>query len=128
MTRQLLPGIPSPLQLWRSLRLWVGVAYALLILTLSSIPGDSYPSTPILSHDKVIHLVEYAGFAFLLAWTRPATASLVPIIIIASLFGMADELYQSFIPGRGSSAADWIADTIGVAVGVYAFQLWNRRR
>ena len=32
MTRELLPGIPSPLQLWRSLRLWVGVAYALLIL------------------------------------------------------------------------------------------------
>ena len=32
MNHELLPAIPSPLHLWRSLRLWVGVAYVLLIL------------------------------------------------------------------------------------------------
>lgn len=103
-------------------------AYALLIVALSSIPGDSYPTAPILSHDKVIHLIEYAGFAFVLAWARPAAVTLFHIIIFASLFGMADEFYQSFIAGRDSSAADWLADSIGVAVGAYAFRWWNLRR
>ena len=32
MNHELLPAIPSPLHLWRSLRLWVGVAYVLLIV------------------------------------------------------------------------------------------------
>ena len=32
LTRELLPGIPLPLQLWRPLRFWVGVAFALLLL------------------------------------------------------------------------------------------------
>ena len=31
MNHELLPAIPSPLHLWRSLRPWVGVAYVLLI-------------------------------------------------------------------------------------------------
>ena len=104
------------------------LSYALLIVALSSIPGKSYPTALILSHDKVIHLLEYAGFAFLLTWARPAAASALHVIIFASLFGVADELYQSFIPGRDSSVADWAADSIGAAVGVYAFHLWNRRR
>ncbi len=32
MNHALIPAIPSPLHLWRSLLMWVGVAYVLLIL------------------------------------------------------------------------------------------------
>lgn len=104
----------------------LALAYALLIVALSSIPGHSYPSAPILSHDKIIHLIEYAGFALLLAWSRPATVTLWQVVIIASLFGGADEFYQSWIPGRDSSVLDWVADSMGSVIGVYAFRLWDR--
>ena len=104
------------------------LAYALLIVALSSIPGKNFPSAPIFSQDKMIHLLEYAGFAFLLAWSRPAVASLWHVAIFASLFGAADEFYQSWVPGRDSSVMDWLADSVGVIIGVSALQLWKRMK
>jgi VanZ family protein len=37
--------------------------------------------------------------------------------VIASAFGATDEVHQSFVPGRNADVADWVADTLGAAVG-----------
>ena len=36
---------------------------------------------------------------------------------LASLYGATDEFHQSFVPGRDSDVLDWVADTLGAALG-----------
>ncbi|WP_150046112.1 MULTISPECIES: VanZ family protein [Methylomonas] len=42
-----------------------------------------------------------------------------------SLYGLSDEWHQSFVPGRETSALDWLADTLGASA---ASVLCYRRR
>ena len=39
-------------------------------------------------------------------------------ILLTSLYGLSDEVHQAFVPFRDSNWLDWVADTIGAAVGV----------
>jgi VanZ family protein len=43
--------------------------------------------------------------------------------ISATLYGISDEIHQSFVPFREAEVADVIADTIGAFSGVYLYQL-----
>lgn len=108
------------------LRLWGPVcAYAALIFYMSS---QSHPEDqmPFVTHfsDKVMHTVEYAVLGALCYrairysghdwWRRYA----IPVaVLLASLYGVSDEVHQAFVPFRDSSWLDWVADTIGGAVG-----------
>jgi VanZ family protein len=52
---------------------------------------------------------------------------------LSSLYGISDELHQSFVPGRTPDVHDWIADTWGAAVAIgvlsaVAFALRRRTR
>ena len=105
----------------------IAFGYAAVIVALSSIPGTNYPAAEIFTYDKVIHIVEYAGFSFILARARPDNASLMATALFASLFGMGDELYQMMVPGRDSSLLDWIADSAGALAGVYLYGFWRKR-
>jgi VanZ family protein len=108
------------------LRLWGPVcAYAALIFYMSS---QSHPEDqmPFVTHfsDKVLHAVEYAVLGALCyrafsgsrceSWRRQAILSAA---LFASLYGVTDEIHQAFVPFRDSSWLDWVADTIGGAVG-----------
>jgi len=44
-------------------------------------------------------------------------------VVSASLYGISDEIHQSFVPFRQAEVADVIADTIGAFSGVYLYQL-----
>jgi VanZ family protein len=39
-------------------------------------------------------------------------------IMIASFYGMLDELHQLFVPGRSADIIDWLADFSGAVLGV----------
>lgn len=41
----------------------------------------------------------------------------VAAVGVASLYGVTDELHQSFVPGRLCDPADWLTDTLGATVG-----------
>jgi VanZ family protein len=43
------------------------------------------------------------------------TVALVTVLF-CSLYGMTDEYHQSFIEGRNSGVADWLADTLGAVI------------
>ena len=45
------------------------------------------------------------------------------VIAIGIIYGVSDEWHQSFVPGRNPSAADLLADAMGVLMG-YAFTYW----
>lgn len=104
-------------------------AYATLIFCMSSLshPEESLPGFVFNLSDKVVHGIEYAVLGVLcyralrggsvVSWRQHA----IPMaILLASLYGASDEIHQSFVPFRDSSWLDWVADTIGAAVGVLA--------
>ncbi|MDE7227463.1 MAG: VanZ family protein [Treponemataceae bacterium] len=75
--------------------------------------------------DKLVHCICYAGLAFWVAFAvgtkLPAPWRIALPIIIVSVWGITDEIHQSFTPGRESSVFDWCADTIGAVVGSLVF-------
>lgn len=94
--------------------------YAVTIFVLSSISMFPVPRS-VWRFDKLIHATEYAGLAVLLwralrfeAIRYPAWGALVG----ASLFGFSDEVHQYFTPRRTAEPLDWVADTVGAAVGL----------
>lgn len=100
--------------------------YAGLIFYLSSLPHpeDSLPSFVRSFSDKVLHVGEYAvlgGLCYLaIRWGTNGVlrAWAVPLaILLASLYGISDEVHQSYVPFRDSSWLDWVADTIGASIG-----------
>jgi VanZ family protein len=41
-------------------------------------------------------------------------------VLFTSVYGAVDEFHQSFTPGRCAGADDWLADTLGAALGAAA--------
>jgi len=108
--------------------------YAGVIFYLSS-QSNPLPFLPrsVLSHDKVLHLIEYGGFAGLLSlgfsgldlsWPRTFLFAL----LVASAYGASDELHQYFVPNRECDVFDWMADTVGAGLGAAVGCAVLRRR
>jgi VanZ family protein len=65
------------------------------------------------SWDKLIHFLGFfvlAGLALLSAWNTSTNKLLMMLIVYAAL----TEVLQYFIPGRGFSVLDWVADSLGI--------------
>jgi VanZ family protein len=92
------------------------IAYAGLIFFLSS--QSTFPHLPpgLWDFDKLLHAVEYAVLALLLL---RATGSAWVAFALASLYGVSDELHQSFVPGRSATVYDALADAVGAALAVF---------
>jgi VanZ family protein len=119
------------------LRYWGPVCgYAGLIFYLSA---QSHPEThlPFVTYfsDNVLHALEYAVLGALCyravrgsgseSWRRLAIPT---AILLASLYGASDEVHQAFVPFRDSNWLDWLADTIGAALGVgIMHRVWDFR-
>jgi hypothetical protein len=77
--------------------------------------------------DKIIHLICFAGLSGAWSWwwtpeswkKHPFRCALITVLAV-SLYGVLDEVHQSFVPGRQVSALDWAADTIGAVLGCAA--------
>jgi VanZ family protein len=110
----------------RSLRLWVppaALAAAIAVLSsLSTVPGAEHV------WDKVAHAAAFGSLAALSlraahgGWgpLRLAPTALASAACLA--WGLLDELHQSLVPGRSPSAADVVADAVGIAC---AIALWS---
>jgi VanZ family protein len=102
------------------------VVYAGIIFALSaqSNPLQFLPPE-LLLQDKLLHTMEYAALgALLVPALRLAGLSwgsaLVVAVGLASLYGATDEFHQAFVPGRSADLLDWVADTLGAALGAVA--------
>ena len=116
------------------LRFWFPVLlYVTLIFTVSSIPNLKIPNFPGLS-DKLVHATEYGilGFLMVRALRGTTLASSVPAALVTLLFGLgvglADELYQAYVPGRSSDPLDFAADASGLAVSMILFLILRATR
>jgi VanZ family protein/O-antigen ligase len=116
----------------RQLLIWGPVAaWAVVIFTLSSIPGDDVGDGSPRLLPKLAHLLEYGILGVLLA--RAQSASVMPRsltwpLALAGLYAISDELHQSFVPGRTPLAADVLIDVAGAALGLLAWRWRSSHR
>ena len=114
------------------LKYWFPVViYCSIIFGVSAIPNVQLPQT-ISVFDKLVHMCEYAILAILFARAiRHVGQSdwLLLIWVIAVFFvafyGITDEFHQSFVAGRSSDLADWLADIIGGGIGAAVYLSWK---
>ncbi len=101
--------------------------FSLFIILISSIPGDSVPGKLNFGFDKVIHFIEYSflGFICLRTKLKLFKSTYLFTLIFGLTFGIFDELWQSFIPGRDSSIYDVIADFLGICFISFSFKSFS---
>ena len=93
------------------------------------LPSDRIPESELLSHDKIVHLVVFMVYSFIIskAFAPVQTRKDHPLkvvqnaLIISILGGIALELMQQFIPGRGTDIYDLLANTLGAVLGAVVF-------
>ena len=102
------------------------VIYMALIWFLSSMPADAVVELPNIGLDRFIkeglHLVEFGILYALLFFAgltfggrfKPLWSFL--FMGVACLWGLVDEIHQSFVPYRSATVIDFVKDTIGVLV------------
>lgn len=120
----------------KPLRWVVTLAYASVIFYLSSRPWGGIPLFP--HADKIIHLAIYFGLSALCVWSLRATAlkwrsAIFPMaFVLATLYGVTDEVHQLFVPGRSCSVADLAFDGVGAFLGawlaVIIVKKWRKER
>jgi VanZ family protein len=74
--------------------------------------------------DKLVHggLYSMLGLSLAWGWARTGFAgSTVLLLIIGAGYGALDEWHQSFVPGRDANLGDWMADVVGVMLGLMLF-------
>jgi VanZ family protein len=116
---------------WLPVLLWMGV-----IFYVSSQPD--LPHHPQGLVDVVIkksaHMAEYALLAGLVWWAWPKEGhrwldrALFGAFVLSVLYGVSDELHQSFVPGRTARWADVGFDTVGVAMALAVVSMVVRRK
>lgn len=92
------------------------------------------PTPPgILGWDKLQHVLAYVVLGLLLyracvispiAGTRPYW----PAFVLGALYGAFDEYHQGFVPGRDTSALDWLADVVGLTAALILMRMLETRR
>ncbi|MBT8367954.1 MAG: VanZ family protein [Deltaproteobacteria bacterium] len=106
------------------------IAYCVLIYIQSDHPSpESIPSFRF--SDKLLHFVAYAvmGVLFYRAYqTLPFKNNIQLVMLLsmisASLYGISDEIHQSFVPLRDAQLLDAISDTLGAICGVRLYHWW----
>ena len=112
---------------WMPVALYAG---AIFYLSAQPHPEEQLPSFLLKEvSDKVLHLLEYSVLGALcyraFRWGlngQVAARALIIAIVAASLYGVTDEVHQLFVPFRESSWLDWLADTIGAAIGALSWR------
>ncbi len=98
--------------------------YWLIIFIATTLPAQDLPKTGI--SDKIEHLLAYMVLAVLLNITL-MFQNKYPVIkknswlytlIFSLTYAALDEIHQLYIPGRKCDIVDWLADAIGVLVGL----------
>ena len=84
--------------------------------------------------DGVAHAVAYGVLAALLLrglagarWRRVRGKVAGMAVLLATLYGVTDEVHQRFVSGRTAEVADLIADAVGAAAAAGLSLIWARK-
>lgn len=100
------------------------IVYWIMLFIATTVPVSNLPSVAV--SDKLKHFGAFLGLSVLLSLTLIYQNKIllfkkyfmIAAFIISSIYGLLDEIHQSFVPGRNSEFLDWFADSVGAAVGV----------
>lgn len=111
---------------WGPVVLW---AAGILVVTTVPIPTGVEPGE--LPLDKIVHAAMYSGLGWTVARAlhmtgRSTGGALVVAVLAAGAFAGLDEWHQTWV-GRNPELADWIADAMGLVLGLGLF-MWRRGR
>jgi VanZ family protein len=128
-----IPRPPSVRPLPAALSLLPAFGWMAFIFALSA--QRALPSAPGLGATLTAvggHLAVYAVLAALLARGLRGTGlegrrRFAAAFVVAVLYGVSDEVHQSFVPGRDATLADLGLDTAGAALAL-AGVAWSERR
>ena len=121
----------------RSFASWVSVlCYMAVIYMVSALPFGSplFDEAQKFHLDWIVHTVEYGILGLLLA--RALSNSFpagrrAPLwaaaLVIGALYAASDEWHQRSVPTRDASVYDACADTVGTALGAWAWMRRNKR-
>lgn len=119
--------------------LWVAILWAIIVLILSSISGknfDKLPKIKIPHLDKMVHFTMYFVLAILLFKSIKQISEqnlfnkypYIFTLIICVLYGGIIEIMQEYIfTGRSMDLYDFIANSIGVALGLIFCFIFKRQ-
>ncbi|SKC82372.1 VanZ family protein [Ohtaekwangia koreensis] len=114
---------------------WPALVWSFIILVVTLIPGKTLPKVGFFQIDKVVHFFIFGTLMLLSSYAlkktcdytgRPAKVLLITTLY-STAFGIMIEFLQQFVPGRGPSIADVVANTIGVGLGYLAFRFFEKR-
>jgi VanZ family protein len=118
----------------KHLRSWApALAWAAVLVVLSSIPGDAIPEVPTPNFDKLVHAGLYLVLGLVCARGLAASTGLDPAPLVAAAaamataFGVTDELHQLLTPRRSADWHDVVADAVGAIVGALVATRLRRR-
>jgi VanZ family protein len=106
------------------------------IFSVSSLVQIELPLELISFNDLLFHGAAYFFFGLtLMLAAYPWNASLdYPLHVygilglIGVLYGLSDEIHQSFVPNRTCTISDLLADSLGVIIALLVASLWAKRR
>ena len=108
----------------KNLDILITIAVTLTLTVAMLWPLEAPPPAPEGS-DKLVHLIAFAALAFPLAIT--GRFGLLSVFIGASVYGGAIALIQPSFTRR-ADVNDWIADVVGVVLGIGCGLLYPRVR
>jgi VanZ family protein len=106
------------------------------IFYVSSLEKIELPLEAVCFNDLLFHGAAYFFFGLtLILAAYPWNTSLdYPLRVysilglIGALYGLSDEIHQSFVPNRTFATSDLLADSSGVLIALLAARLWAKRR
>lgn len=109
----------------RGLAWWWGpvLLYAVAMFAVSAVSRPPAIAS-VRGFDKLLHLVQYAGFGALFCRAvhrggagRTGGRLLLTAWALGTLYGATDELHQHFVPNRVADPWDLLADSVGSLCG-----------
>lgn len=109
------------------------LAFAIAVFIASSAPTIVPLALGGIRFDKLVHFGAFAVFAVLLCrFFYRLTGSVFWAVwlgvVLGSLYGVSDEIHQSFVPGRFDDIYDLFADILGAIAGAFAWLFYIQRR
>jgi VanZ family protein len=105
-----------------------------MIFYTSSIPSFSLPP-PFPHFDKLVHFFEFGGLSALIVaglrraeYEFSAGMRIVVPVIFCLLYGLSDEIHQSFVEGRIFDLTDLAADIAGAAFAASMLLYLQRKK
>jgi hypothetical protein len=125
-----IPLVPTATAPWQPAKGWISIVrtatialigYWIAIFVGTHLPAAAVPSVTL--SDKTLHLLAYAGLAFLLAWAIPhrmgrSGVQALSVLTIVATYAGIDEFSQQFVAGRTASWSDLVADICGCLFGL----------